>query len=258
MRAGATRVCTSMTKRMLALAAVLLAACQNRAPQVIALPSPADAPRPGVMTVTGQATLDISPDCADITITLDAETPRPGAATSAVDAKETKLVAALDKLGVARGDLKLSTLTLEPVYDYEEHRAPRLRGYRAQLTITATTRDFTKIGGIVDAGADAGAFTLSTAFRRSDLPVLKKQVRAMALAAAKDKARQTADALGIELGRVVTVAETPNGVMWGNAYFPSNTREVRESRDLGGGGLGGALQSLTLDVTVGYELAKAS
>src|SRR5258708_10950783 len=216
MRAPATRVCTSMTNRMLALAALSFAACQNRAPQVIALPS-TDVPKPGVMTVTGQATLDISPDCADVTITLDAETPRPGGATTAVDAKETKLVTALDKVGVARGDLKLSHVSLEPVYDYDEHRPPRLRGYPAQITITATTRDFTNIGGIVDAGADAGASTLSTAFRRSDLAALKKQVRALALAAAKDKAKQTAEALGIELGRVVAGGETPHGVMWGNA-----------------------------------------
>jgi len=242
-----------MTNRMLALAALSFAACQNRTPQVIALPS-ADTPRPGVMTVTGQATLDVSPDCADVTITLGADSPRPGASTAAVDAKQAALVAALDKVGVAHGDLKLSHVALDPVYDYDEHKPPRLRGYRAQITITATTRDFSKISGIVDAGADAGATTLSTAFRRSDLAALKKQVRGLALAAAKDKAKQTADALGIDLGRVMTVAETPNGAMWGNAYFPSNVHEVRDTS----AALGGALQSLTLDVTIGYELGKSA
>jgi uncharacterized protein YggE len=233
-----------------------LVACRDRAPQVIAVPS-GEIPRPGQMTVTGQATLEISPDCADLTITLGADSPRPGTATAGVDAKETALVTALEKLGVERKDVKLSQLSLDPIYEpQEEHHtfAPlKIHTYRAQITITATTRDFAKIGAMMDAGANAGASAMSSAFRRSDLAALKKQVRDMALTAAKDKAKQTADALGIRLGRVVTVAENPGGAMWGNAYFPSsNVAVVRDA----GVALGGALQSLTLDVTIGYELAK--
>jgi len=50
------------------------------------------------------------------------------------------------------------------------------------------------------------------------------------------------------------VAEAPNGTMWGSSYFPqvANEAVTRSS----GSTLGGALQSLTLDVTLGFELAK--
>ena len=122
-----------------------------------------------------------------------------------------------------------------------------------EITVTATTHQFEKIGDIMDAGATAGVTAMSTAFRRSDLAQLKKKVRDMALAAAKDKAKQTADALGIKLGRVTTVGEAANGSMWGNAYFPQvANNEVRVTSP---GALGGTLQPLTLDITVGYELA---
>src|ERR1700733_8284338 len=79
------------------LAALALTACH---PQVIAIPSTTDAPKPGQMAVTGTATLEVSPDCADLTMTLSSDDVRPAAATAHVDAKEQAVIAAMTKLGV--------------------------------------------------------------------------------------------------------------------------------------------------------------
>lgn len=244
-----------MTKPLLAslVTVALLAACHDTK---VILPSAAP-DKPGQMTITGTATLEVSPDCADLTMTLTADDLRPGAATSAVEAKETAVVAALKKLGVEGADLKLSYLQLDPIYEPNQlgWAEIKVHTYRAQITVTATTHDFSKIAPLMEAGAESGATSLSSQFRRSDLPELKKKVREMALAAAKAKAKQTADVLGIGLGRVVSVAENAGGTMWSNAYFPqaqinaAMTQAAPES-------LGGALQPLTLEVTIGYELAK--
>jgi uncharacterized protein len=241
-----------------ALAASLLSlpACADRgAPQIVAVPA-VELEKPGTMTVTGTAVLEISPDCADLTMTIVGEGARPGQATAAVQKQQQELVAALKKIGVEGSDLKLSYLRLDPVYAQTTFGVPtqRITGYRAEVTVTATTKKFELVSSIMEAGANAGASSMSSQFRRSDLPELKKQVREMALKAAKEKAAQTAKALGIGLGRIVTVAETPNGTMWGSAYFPQVANEVavRPSN----GALGGALQSLTLDVTIGFELPK--
>jgi len=242
----------------LVLAALIMSAtaCGDRTPQIITLPSTPELEKPGQMAVSGTATLEVSPDCADLTMTLSADGARPGVATKSVQAKERDLVAALGKLGVEAADLKLSYLTLNPIYD------PNLSGwaqlsihtYRAEITVTATTHKFDQIGAIMEAGADAGSSSMSSQFRRSDLAALKKQVREMALTAAKAKAQQTATSLGIKLGRIVSVGETPNGTMWGNAYFPQVANEVRTTNT--GVTLGGTLQPLTLDITIGYELAR--
>jgi uncharacterized protein len=233
-----------------------LAACADRTPQIIQLaPATTDPARvPGGLTVTGSAILEVSPDCADVTMTLTSEAARPGLATTEAQGRQEAAIAALLALGLAPNDLKLSHLTLDPVYDYPERGGPRLRGYRAAITLTATTKRFDKLGAILEAGATAGATSISTAFRRSDLPELKKQVRAMALAAAKDKAKQISDAVGIELGQVVSVAENQGGAMWRSAYFPqvANAAEFRDS----GVALGGALQPLSLDITIAYELPR--
>jgi uncharacterized protein YggE len=249
------------TPARLTFAASLLAAslaagaCDRSAPHITIAP-PAEVERPGGMTVTGSAVLDISPDCADLTMTIVGDGARPGQATAAVQRQQQELVAALEKLGVAGADLKLSYLRLDPVYAQTTLgiQTQRITGYRAEVTVTASTRRFELVSSIMEAGANAGASSMSSQFRRSDLAELKKQVRELALKAAKDKAAQTAKTLGIELGRIVSVAEAPAGAMWGSAYFPQVANEA-VSRPASGT-LGGALQSLTLDVTIAFELAK--
>ena len=139
-----------MMKKTLAsllLASSLAAGCQDRPPQVIAVPSMAELDRPGQMTVTGQATLEVSPDCADMTMTLSADNIRPGAAASAARAEEAGDDRGALKVGVETGDMKLSNSQLDPMYEPNPRRLgdDKVHTYRAQITVTATTKDFTKI-----------------------------------------------------------------------------------------------------------------
>lgn len=228
-----------------------VAACH---PQVISVPAAgsADGEKTGQLTVTGTATLDVSPDCADLTFTLGADAARPAEATQDVDRRETAFVAALAKLGVAPTEIKLTRVDLQPVFEQVEKRT-RLTHYHSEMVVTATTHDFSKIADLMEAGAGAGATEMSSELRRSDMPALKKQVRDLALAAAKDKAEQTAHALGFKVGRVLTVGENQGGMMWDNAYFPRpNISETRNA----GAALGGVMQPLTLNVSVEFEIPR--
>src|SRR5688572_20252356 len=103
------------------LAALVLAssltACGDRAPHILQMPTPVDLDRPGQMTVNGQATLEVSPDCADLTITLVADHVKPGVAAKQLDAKRLALIASLSKIGVETADVKLSNLSLDPLYE---------------------------------------------------------------------------------------------------------------------------------------------
>lgn len=247
-----------MLKRTLAsvFLASSLFACSDR---IITVPAPTSitAPAPGGMTVTGTATLEVSPDCADITMTIDVDGLRPGVATTSAQGKQQQIVDALKQLGLEASDIKLSTLTLNPWYEWVGNKNV-FKGYRAAITITATTKQFEKIGPIMEAGSLNGATAMTTQFRRSDLSELKKKVRDMALKAAKDKAHQTATALDIKLGRVVSVGENAGGMMWTHAYFPqvANAMEASTAPRSVADALGGALQPLTLDVTIVYELSR--
>jgi uncharacterized protein len=234
-----------------------LAVWQDHSPHVIAVPAASQidkamAREGAPMAVTGTATLEVSPDCADVTFTLATEALVPGPSIKQLEGKKLATIAALTQLGVASSDLKISSLRLDPLYDYPERSRPRLRGYQAQLTVVASTKDFSRIAGITEAVATAGAVGFKVDYRRSDIAELKKRVRAMALAAAQDKAKQIADTLGLKLGAVVSVAENAGGVMWRNTYFPSPN--AQQTIDPSSPVIGGMLEPLTLDVTIGYEL----
>src|SRR5215467_8944970 len=120
------------TLATLALSTSLLG-CHDR---VIAVPQTVEPTRPGQMTITGTATLEVSPDCADLTMTLGADDLRPGVATSEVGTKEQALVTALGKIGVEKSDIKLSNVTLEPIYDPNPTGWAQIKvhTYRAQIT----------------------------------------------------------------------------------------------------------------------------
>jgi uncharacterized protein YggE len=235
--------------RSLLLTLAVVAGCSNR-PEVITLPPPAVTP--GQMAVTGTATLQVSPDCADLTMAIAVEGARPGAATTGLATRQAGVVKALGALGVTGADLKLSNLTISPVYEALPNQPSRLRGYRAEVTLTATTRAFDKIGAMMEAGADAGVTSMSTEFRRSDLSTLKAQLRDQAITAARAKATQTASGLGIKLGRVVAVSESM-AEPWQRSPYMAQASNVAESQT-SNEALGGAAESQTLSVTVTYEL----
>ena len=257
-----TKLLASLSSLALASGLGLTVACSDRTPQVIAIPATAAAPhaQPGAMTVAGTATLEVSPDCADMTMTLSADGARAGVAATALAKKQQAVIAAMQQLGIGAGDIKLSHVTLNPIYRHYPHEL-KVATYRAEITITVTTKKFDQVPGMMEAAANAGASSVSTAFRRSDLPELKKRVREMALRAAREKAELTAKTLGIELGRVTTVAEVPAGHMWRSAYFPNYVANVRESAPASASVdqaavIGAASQTLTLDISISYELAR--
>jgi len=210
---------------------------------------------PGSMTVTGSATLEISPDCVDLTIEVGAEEATPGLAVHKAQAKQAAALVGLTKIGVQGTDVRLSQVTLNPVYDQPfGGAAPHIRGYSAAIVVTATTRKLDMIGELMDVGATAGAARMWSALRRSDLPAQKARVRDLAIAAARAKAKQLADGAGARLGRVVSIAEAQGNTGWYGNPQVSNAVEVRSNSSAA---VDGALQPLTLDVTIGYELAPA-
>jgi uncharacterized protein YggE len=253
-RAG-WRVPASTMTRHLALAVALflaagLAACRAEPPAVTVV---ADKGTIGQgLVVTGTATLQVSPDCADLTMTVTATAPRPGAAVEQVRARQAALVAALRRRGAADADLALSTVSIAPHVEWIEQRSVA-KGYDARITITVTTRKLDQIAALMEAGADAGVTEMTSQLRRSDLETLRAKVREQALLAARDKARRTAATLELDLGRITAVAEQSPSPLYSGAYVP-RVANVVTAEAAAGQPLAGEAQALTLDVTVTYDL----
>lgn len=234
----------------LPLALLLAAACQQPAPPVINVPAPTPAAAPPALTpgltVVGTAQLDVQPDTAELRVTLSASAARPGEAVKAVRARQALLDAKLAPLGLAARDISLSQMSISPVWDYPTHR---VKAYEAAIHITAETKDFDKLGPLMDAAADAGATNFNTLFR-ADLTAIKKKVRDMAIVAAKDKAAQMVEGLGAKLGKITAISETTEG-----SWMPQMYVNVSSSQSGGEGGqVSPELQPVVLSVSVTYAL----
>ena len=233
-----------MTRPIEALALLALIALAACTPPAQAAPAAAAAPPRRALTVNGTATLDLLPDCLDVSMALSTEGARPKAAMSGLRAKQEGLVKGLIGAGVAPADVKLSGLSVAPTTDAAGH----VTGYRASIGVVASTTKLELVGDIMEAASTAGTQSMSTSYRVSDLVASKKKVRKMALEAAAEKARETAEALGTRLGHVAEVSESAgewNPGAFGNAYV-ANPR--------GSAQLGPESQPLTLSVNVVYEL----
>jgi len=239
---------------LVVLFASSIVACNAGRPPVIALAGPAAATA-SQMTVAGKATLQVDADRAVLAMTISADADTPGAAARAAVAKRAAAVAAFSAQGITGPDLKLSLVSVTPVNEagYDVRWPQRhISGYRAEIGLTITTRQLDKIGDLMQVGTDAGVTYASTEFQRSDLPELKKHVRDLAMAAARAKANQLAAGLDITLGPVTSVSEGTGGDLWGNQFSVSNMVEAPRSS---GAGVVGATQSLTLEITLVYQLA---
>lgn len=248
------------------MAAVLLAGCQPPVveahfvpPATEREPSPPDA-SPGGLTVSGTATLQVEPDIADVSLELSARGKTPEAATKTLRAQQTSMRANLQAEGVQDDDVTVSALQLTPQYRWEGTVASTQRqvltGYVASLRVVVSTEAFEDVPAIVDAGAKAGVTNSSTAFRSTQMVTLKREVRAMALEAAKDKAEQFQTALSIASMHVHSVSEAQGGRAWSAYGFGTDNAVANvQAQALGdpAAPVHAATLPLTLTVTVGYR-----
>jgi uncharacterized protein YggE len=243
-------------------ASLLASAACSGTPQVIQLPAAAapiipDRPLPQ-FSVTGQAKLEVTPNCADLMLTVSSEAPKSAAATTSTLAKQADLITRLEAAGVARSDIKLSAVQISPTFTYSSSGTITSRTFRGEVRVTVTTKDFGKISDLMDASAAAGVSAMTSSFRHDGIEQLKKQVRDLALAAAREKASQMAAGLAFELGPVVGLTENPTGYMWQNGYFPNVRAAAETSLDAVDGmvGIGVEAQEISVDVSVSYEIKR--
>jgi uncharacterized protein YggE len=236
---------TRIALAMVLCSLVLAAACTFRVAS--AAPTPADPTQPHrrTISVTGTATLDLTPDCADVNMVLTTDGARPKQAVAELRHKQELLLKSLTAAGVDPTDIKLGGLSLGQTFDEKG----RPKAFAASISVVATTHKFDLIGDIMEAASDAGTQSISTTFRVNDLPSYKKKVREMALKAAAEKAHETVAAVGATLGPVSDISENANDWRAGamdNAY----NIEVRGPAPAGTP----AMQPLTMIVSVSYDL----
>jgi uncharacterized protein YggE len=187
----------------LALAALALLAGPALAETAAAEPAP-----PAVISVTGEATISVAPDVAQIEagVTSDAKTARE--ASDANNAAMAKVLLALKGAGIEAKDFQTSRLSLQPQNAPNRSGPSAIVGYRASNRVTVQLRDVGKVAGVIDTLVAAGANDIGGInFMVSNASKLLDDARQQAVADARRKAEIYAKAAGVTLGAPLSISE---------------------------------------------------
>jgi uncharacterized protein len=175
---------------------------------LLAAPALAQTAPPPAISVTGEATVSLPPDQAQIDggVSNDAKTARE--ASDANNAAMGKVLLALKGAGIDEKDYQTSRLSLQPQYAPNRSGPSPVVGYRASNRVTIRLRDVTKIAGMIDVLVGAGANDIGGInFMVSQASKLLDEAREQAISDARRKAQIYAKAAGVTLGEPLSISE---------------------------------------------------
>ncbi len=159
--------------------------------------------------VTGEATLAVKPDQAqiDIGVVTQASTAQTAASENAqsLDAVLAELRRAL----TSGADIRTSGYSLNPNYRYpKDGGTPTITGYTASNTIQLKINDLSLVGKAIDTATGSGANKIQRlAFTLKDERAAQAEALKEASVKAREKAEAVAAALRVKIGRILFVEE---------------------------------------------------
>lgn len=206
----------------------------------------------GTLTITGDAKTYATPNIAQITIGVQID--RQDQASDAMAQLKDKMnavVAAMKTVGVTDKEMRASSLSLSPSYDYSNGRQ-NLQGYTATQMITVKTKAIEKVGDILNVATDAGANQAGDVQFIVENPDAKKdEARKAAVIEAQKKASEMASQLGVILGNLKNYSESSGGSTPTPLYMRAANGVSADSSTLP---LPSGEQEVNMEVTLTYEI----
>lgn len=183
------------------------------------------------MTMAGTSSLKVTPDIVSVYFNVETNGSTASEAKDANSEIVDRLTFALIKMGFDNEDIETLSFQI-----YEDNRWERDKmksyGYKAthQIRVVLDSAAAKDIGEVIDAGVDAGAMLSYINFELSS----KKQneYKALALKEAgidsRTKAEATAEGLGMEITKVVSVSTSEFGYSPWNIYRSTGVYDVAE------------------------------
>lgn len=195
--------------------APILAACFSALLLFAPAPSNADdTERPPAISVTGTGKVSVEPDMAMVTagVVTEAETAR--AALSENTSRTAAMIEALKAAGIEARDLQTSNVSISPVWNDRRYQSnsnnepPRIVAYQVRNSVSVRIRALETTGEILDAIVTEGANQISGPnFGLIEPEPQMDEARRLAVADARRKAEIMAEAAGVALAEIVSIAE---------------------------------------------------
>lgn len=201
------------------------------------------------VTVTGEASLNVTPDRAIVRAGVSSQGKTAREAMTINSKAMSAVLVALKESGIADADVQTSRLGLDALRGGKDN-PQQVTGFQAANRVSIVVRDLNKIGDVLDKLVTAGANSISgVEFVVTDYSKLLDKVRADAVADAKRKAEIYVQAAGVGLGRPITIGEegAPARPVMRRMAAPSSGAAVPISA---------GEEQISISVTVSYELMR--
>jgi uncharacterized protein len=163
---------------------------------------------PPAITVSGEGTVSVPPDMAQIDAGVSSEAKTAREASDANNAAMGKVLLALKGAGIEAKDYQTSLLSLQPQYAPNRSGPSAIVGYRASNRVIIRVREVTKVANVIDVLVAAGANEVGGInFMVSQASKLLDDAREQAIADARRKAQIYARAAGVTLGEPFGISE---------------------------------------------------
>lgn len=173
------------------------------------LPVAALADTAGTITVTGNATVNVVPDLATISLGVTTTGDTAAAAMAANNEAVSAVIARLIAAKVADKDMQTSSLSVNPNWVMKaDGTGQEVKGYVATNMLTVQIKALDTAGAVLDAAVQDGANTLNgLSFGLADPRPVEDEARKEAVADALARAKLLAEAAGEKLGPIVSITE---------------------------------------------------
>ena len=163
------------------------------------------------VSFSGEGKVKVEPDTAKIDIGLTTEGKDTITVQNENSSKMNAVIKFLKENGINEADIKTSSYSLSPKYDYNKGKSI-LAGYVLNQGLAVTVRKLDKIGEVLDGAVSSGANRVDSVSLFLDKPEeLKNKAREEAVKQAKEKAAAAAKIAGFRLGRLVNFSEGFSG-----------------------------------------------
>ncbi len=204
------------------------------------------------LTVVGTGKVEADPDVVYLTLGVDLKRDDAAAVMADAGRKMESILAALQAAGVAEADIRTASyyLWVEQRYDPQTGQPTGVIDYHLTHTVRVTLRDLAKVGTLLSAAVEAGANTVSeVSFSLADPDALATQARQKAIADAQKRAQEMAQAMGVTLGKVLSVSESGGYVPAADYYGKGGMELAQAAVPMPAGSF-----SVSISVVVVYEL----
>jgi uncharacterized protein YggE len=174
---------------------------------VLSACGPAAPAQPRTLNVSGNGTVYLTPDIANIYIGVHTDDPDIALAVSRNNTQTQALVDALKNMNIATADIQTSNFSVYTNQSYDKLSGQTTGTYfSVDNTVYITVRDLSKLGSLLNTAVGAGANNInSITFDVADKTAAMAQARQKAMTNASTLATELAKTAGVKLGEIQNI-----------------------------------------------------